>query len=328
MKKIILGIFFLTLPIFIYGLFGVVEAYAVSGNEVVISSFDILPGTNPKIVQSGQSVPFDFVFVVNGPELFNSCYYGASSNYTGQIRWSIYRDLAPAALDTEITGVTFNFSSFSGNSTLTVSNNVSFANATIYPSPGRYYGAVSCIIAGGADTIILQESTRIDVTINPSSTGGGVLSWACIAGDGKFACANDQTSCQSLSSCSGKLCQQIDKNLCGQPSSGYYNPPSVPGTNVPLTWNVTNPFKGNITNPQMLILEVVNWILNVAAALIVILIIYSGIRFMLAAGRPNEITRGKKILTWALIGFAVVLIGKGFIALIISVLQGNIPTLP
>ncbi|MBI2064622.1 MAG: hypothetical protein HYT62_01050 [Candidatus Yanofskybacteria bacterium] len=111
-------------------------------------------------------------------------------------------------------------------------------------------------------------------------------------------------------------------------SGGNYCSQYLPGTDAPLTWNVINPFKGGITDPRMLVLEVVNWILNVAAALIVILIIYSGIRFMLAAGRPNEITRGKNILTWALIGFAVVLIGKGFIALIISVLQGNIPTLP
>ena len=101
-----------------------------------------------------------------------------------------------------------------------------------------------------------------------------------------------------------------------------------PGTDVLLEWSIINPFKGGTNNPQALILEVTNWILNIAAALIVILIIYSGIRFMLAAGRPAEIGRAKKILQWALVGFAVVLIGKGFIALLISVLQGNIPTFP
>ncbi|OGN09833.1 MAG: hypothetical protein A2998_02845 [Candidatus Staskawiczbacteria bacterium RIFCSPLOWO2_01_FULL_37_25b] len=102
-------------------------------------------------------------------------------------------------------------------------------------------------------------------------------------------------------------------------------PSPVPGTPQNVIWSLVNPFKITTTDPRLLILEIVNWILNIAAALIVILIIYAGIRFMLAAGRPGEITRAKNILFWALVGFALTLIGKGFIALIISVLQGDIP---
>ena len=66
-----------------------------------------------------------------------------------------------------------------------------------------------------------------------------------------------------------------------------------------------------------------DWLLNIAGTLIVILIIYSGVRFVLSRGNPGEIGKAKTTLWWAIAGFTVVLIGKGFVFIIEGVLKNQ-----
>ena len=100
----------------------------------------------------------------------------------------------------------------------------------------------------------------------------------------------------------------------------------VGGVDVTVVWKIVNPLRGNPQNVFDVIFMISDWILNIAGTLIVILIIYAGIRFMLSRGNPGEIGKAKNILFWALIGFTVVLIGKGFIYLVESILEGRFPT--
>jgi hypothetical protein len=105
-------------------------------------------------------------------------------------------------------------------------------------------------------------------------------------------------------------------------------PPSNPGSGVSIGWQLINPLAGS-PQPQDifgLIVLISTWILNILGSLIVILIIYAGIRFMLSRGNPGEIQKAKAILKWALVGFAITLIGKGFVFLVDSVLRGQFPT--
>lgn len=107
-------------------------------------------------------------------------------------------------------------------------------------------------------------------------------------------------------------------------------PPSRPGEDQNISWSVFNPLPffdlGSVrrqpTNVVDLIFGITNWLFNIASSLIVILIIYSGVRFMISRGNPGEIQKAKGILYWALIGFAVVVIGKGFIYLLEGVISG------
>ena len=95
----------------------------------------------------------------------------------------------------------------------------------------------------------------------------------------------------------------------------------------PIRWGIYNPLAGN-PQPQNvveLIILVSDWIFNIAGSLIVILIIYSGVRFLISRGNPSEIQKARGILYWALVGFAVVMIGKGFIYLVESILNGVKP---
>ena len=114
-----------------------------------------------------------------------------------------------------------------------------------------------------------------------------------------------------------------------QPPTTQSLPPSgvtATGEDFTMNWRIFNPLRGDPQNIFDVIFMITNWIFNIAGTLIVILIIYSGIRFMLSRGQPGEITYAKNILFWALVGFAAVLIGKGFIYLVESILEGNFPT--
>ena len=51
------------------------------------------------------------------------------------------------------------------------------------------------------------------------------------------------------------------------------------------------------------------------------MIIYSGIQILLSGGDPTKVTKGKKILLWVVVGLAAIFIGRGFIALIESILN-------
>ena len=50
------------------------------------------------------------------------------------------------------------------------------------------------------------------------------------------------------------------------------------------------------------------------------MIVYSGILFLGAGANPNLVTKARTILIYAIIGLVVILIGKGFLTLIQSIL--------
>lgn len=95
-----------------------------------------------------------------------------------------------------------------------------------------------------------------------------------------------------------------------------------------IEWKVPNylAFNPKPTNVFELIFAVTDELLNIAAILIVILIIYSGVRFMISRGNPTEVGKARTTLWWATVGFMVVLIGKGFVFVIEAVLKGQPPS--
>ena len=51
------------------------------------------------------------------------------------------------------------------------------------------------------------------------------------------------------------------------------------------------------------------------------MIVWAGIRFLYSRGNPTEVTAAKKILQYAIVGLAIILIGSGFVTLIESILN-------
>jgi magnesium-transporting ATPase (P-type) len=76
-----------------------------------------------------------------------------------------------------------------------------------------------------------------------------------------------------------------------------------------------------VENFQDLINIIGKWIFNLAIPLAVIVIIYAGVTMLTAGGNPANFKKGAEALKYAVIGLAVVLIGKGFVTLIKSILS-------
>jgi len=70
-----------------------------------------------------------------------------------------------------------------------------------------------------------------------------------------------------------------------------------------------------------LLQSIQTWLFNLALPIAVIMIVVSGIMMMASGSKPDWFTKGKKMLLWAVIGLAVVLIGEGFLYLIESIIN-------
>ena len=85
---------------------------------------------------------------------------------------------------------------------------------------------------------------------------------------------------------------------------------------------------GGLSNPLQadsfaeLIEDIIDWIANIGILIAVGMIIYSGVLFMTAGGRDEELTKAKNTLKWSLVGLAVLLIGRNWISLVSDILGG------
>jgi len=84
------------------------------------------------------------------------------------------------------------------------------------------------------------------------------------------------------------------------------------------TGKIENPLKAKSFTE--LIRDIIDWLVAIGIGVAVIMIIYSGLLFMTAAGDEEKVTKAKKALTWSLIGLAVLIMGKAWIALIKDIL--------
>jgi len=76
-------------------------------------------------------------------------------------------------------------------------------------------------------------------------------------------------------------------------------------------------------NLEDLINGIINFIFNISLVLAPMMIIVGAFYLVTAAGNPNQVETGKKVILYALIGFLVILLAKGLATLIISILRGK-----
>ncbi len=62
---------------------------------------------------------------------------------------------------------------------------------------------------------------------------------------------------------------------------------------------------------------------DIAAPLTSIMVLVGGFQMMTAAGDPEKFSKGKKTLTYAAVGFVIVLIAGGITSLIKSIFAGS-----
>ncbi|MEK7582770.1 MAG: pilin, partial [Patescibacteria group bacterium] len=107
------------------------------------------------------------------------------------------------------------------------------------------------------------------------------------------------------------------------PGPGPTNSSGPGPTGRPISFNFKfdNPLGGGEQNLLDLINTISRWIFNLAIPIAVIFIIYGGILFLTAGANPTNVDEGKKILKYAVIGLAIVFIGRGFVSLVHSVIK-------
>ena len=73
---------------------------------------------------------------------------------------------------------------------------------------------------------------------------------------------------------------------------------------TPTAKELPNPL--GTDNPNILVGNIINFILGFVGTIALILFIYGGFTWMLSAGSPDKVKKGKNIIVWAVIGLFVV----------------------
>jgi hypothetical protein len=81
--------------------------------------------------------------------------------------------------------------------------------------------------------------------------------------------------------------------------------------------NLTNPLPG-VTSVPILIGKIISAALGIVGSLALLMFIYGGFTWMLAAGNEQAVTKGKNILTWAAIGMAVIFASYSLVSFVIN----------
>ncbi len=95
----------------------------------------------------------------------------------------------------------------------------------------------------------------------------------------------------------------------------------APGQTQTYSFNIPNPLKGGASDLTSLVKIIAQWIFNLAIPIAVAMIVYAGILFLTSAGDTSKVTKAKEVLTYAVVGLAIILIGSGFVTLIQSILE-------
>ena len=86
--------------------------------------------------------------------------------------------------------------------------------------------------------------------------------------------------------------------------------------------NILNPL-GGTSDITSLVKNILNFLWKLAFAIAPILIVYAGFLYITSAGNEEKVKIAQKALTWAIIGFAVILIASSIPAIIQGFLSGE-----
>lgn len=98
-------------------------------------------------------------------------------------------------------------------------------------------------------------------------------------------------------------------------------PPAPAAQSFDFLFEIPNPFSGQITTFNDLIDAIILFLYYIVGPIIVAMIVLAGLFFLFGRGEPGKVETGKKILLYAVIGLIIILIGRGFITLLQSIID-------
>jgi uncharacterized membrane protein len=82
--------------------------------------------------------------------------------------------------------------------------------------------------------------------------------------------------------------------------------------------NIDNPLRYN--SVEEIINAIINWFFYIAIVLVPLIIVIGAFIILTSAGDSGKVKKGKSLIVWSLIGFAIILFSKGIISLIKSII--------
>src|SRR3989344_761839 len=194
-------------------------------------------------------------------------------------------------------------------------NNIGDAHSDVPgsgPGPGGLVDA--CIVSNkyvcDATTCSGKPTSKIS-----SSDCDTTAAWSCIDANGKYACSEaNKPDMSDQPLCTGRgPFTQIPASHCGQ----------FPGATATQSYQytITNPLAGGPESPFDIINIVSRWLFNISIPLAVMFILYAGFLMLTAGPNPAKVQEAKKIIINVVLALAIILIGRGFITLIRSVIE-------
>ena len=71
-----------------------------------------------------------------------------------------------------------------------------------------------------------------------------------------------------------------------------------------------------------LIESIINWVFYIGIIIAPLMILVGALYFMTAAGVPQRVETGKKIIFWTIVGLVIILFSKGIISIVKAILGG------
>lgn len=93
------------------------------------------------------------------------------------------------------------------------------------------------------------------------------------------------------------------------PVSGWASSINFPNPTATNTW-------------QELVANITNWLLAILSGVAILVLIIGGITYITAEGEQDRIDRGKRIITYAIFGLAVVLVSYSIVLTVNAIIFG------
>lgn len=100
-------------------------------------------------------------------------------------------------------------------------------------------------------------------------------------------------------------------------------PPSGPAQGQPPQRGFTIPNPLQAQSLTDLLNKIIDFLIVIAAPILVIMVLWAGFLYLTSGGDPTKVQTANKTLMWAAVGFAIILISKGFTLLISNILGGG-----
>jgi hypothetical protein len=90
------------------------------------------------------------------------------------------------------------------------------------------------------------------------------------------------------------------------------------GAGATQSGQLTNPLSGTF---QSILAKFLSNLITIALPVAVIMVVYGAFQMLAAGGDPEKFTKGRKTITYAAIGFGVVILAQGIVNIIQSLLS-------